>query len=452
MRITNNMMFDSSIRNLNNNLQRLSDAQTKYSTQSKIQVPSDDPVIATRAIKYRDYVADVEQYQKNTSDATSWMQVTDDALQGIADYMTRLKELVTNGANDTNSTASKTAIADEIKEIRKGLVDTMNTSYAGRYVFAGYNTDEAPYELVTETLSSGATVDKVLYKGQALSVGGPMSTSISDADILTFCDDTVAKSTPVYSQTGNWALTVNGTEYSVDMSTVTNAATLQTAIDTAMGAGTFTVGTNGSGYLTLTPGGAVTSYVIGSQSDLGFASSYKTGSTAQNISYHVSNGSEVKVNIEGQSVVGWSGDSSYGGYTTAGTNIFDTLDKILIGLSGEASYKVATNSGGVWTVQTLPATAETSSQLVSDCLGDLEKDLDRLTKSQSELGARMNYVESTDSRLSNNEITFTKLQSNNEDIDVAKASVEVSSAQSVYEAALSVTAKVTSASLVDYLR
>ena len=160
----------------------------------------------------------------------------------------------------------------------------------------------------------------------------------------------------------------------------------------------------------------------------------------------------MKVNIEGQSVVGWSGDSSYGGYTTAGTNIFDTLDKILIGLSGEASYKVATNSGGVWTVQTLPATAETSSQLVSDCLGDLEKDLDRLTKSQSELGARMNYVESTDSRLSNNEITFTKLQSNNEDIDVAKASVEVSSAQSVYEAALSVTAKVTSASLVDYLR
>ncbi|WP_051296632.1 flagellar hook-associated protein FlgL [Anaeroarcus burkinensis] len=452
MRITNNMMFDSSIRNLNNNLQRLSDAQTKYSTQSKIQVPSDDPVIATRAIKYRDYVSDVEQYQKNTSDATSWMQVTDDALQGIADYMTRLKELVTNGANDTNSTSSKAAIADEIKEIRKGIVDTMNTSYAGRYIFAGYNTDQPPYKLVTETLSSGATVDKVLYKGQSLSVGGPVSASIPNADILNFCDDTVAKSAPVYNQKGTWTLTANGTEYSVNLSTVTNAATLQTAIDTAAGAGTFTVGTNGSGYLTLTPGGAVTSYVIGSQSDLGFASSYKTGSTAQDISYHVSNGSEVKVNIEGQNVIGWSGDSANGGYTSAGTNLFDTLDKVLLGLSGESSYKVATNSGGVWSVQTLPASTQTSSQLISSCLDELEKDLDRLTKSQSELGARMNYVESTDSRLGSNEITFTKLQSSNEDIDVAKASVEVSSAQSVYEAALSVTAKVTKASLVDYLR
>ena len=378
MRITNNMMFDSSIRNLNNNLQRLSDAQTKYSTQSKIQVPSDDPVIATRAIKYRDYVADVEQYQKNTSDATSWMQVTDDALQGVADYMTRLKELVVNGANDTNSTAGKAAIADEIKEIKKGLIDTMNTSYAGRYVFAGYNTDKAPYSTTSVTIGS-TTVDKVTYKNQFLSVSGPVSSTISDTDIATFYNTNKGTYNPLVT-------TPNGTY---------RAAT-------------------------------------------------------QDISYHVSNGSEVKVNIEGQNVIGWSGDSSpTESRYTAGTNLFDTIDKVLLGLSGESSYKVVDSTG---TVQTYPTTAQSSSQLISSCLDELETDLDRIAKSQSELGARMNYVESTDSRLSSNEITFTKLQSNNEDIDVAKASVEVSSAQSVYEAALSVTAKVTKASLVDYLR
>ena len=378
MRITNNMMFDSSIRNLNNNLQRLSDAQTKYSTQSKIQVPSDDPVIATRAIKYRDYVADVEQYQKNTSDATSWMQATDDALQGVADYMTRLKELVVNGANDTNSTAGKAAIADEIKEIKKGLIDTMNTSYAGRYVFAGYNTDKAPYSTTSVTIGS-TTVDKVTYKNQFLSVSGPVSSTISDTDIATFYNTNKGTYNPLVT-------TPNGTY---------RAAT-------------------------------------------------------QDISYHVSNGSEVKVNIEGQNVIGWSGDSSpTESRYTAGTNLFDTIDKVLLGLSGESSYKVVDSTG---TVQTYPATPQSSSQLISSCLDELETDLDRIAKSQSELGARMNYVESTDSRLSSNEITFTKLQSNNEDIDVAKASVEVSSAQSVYEAALSVTAKVTKASLVDYLR
>ena len=383
MRITNNMMFDSSIRNLNNNLQRLSDAQTKYSTQSKIQVPSDDPVIATRAIKYRDYVADVEQYQKNTSDATSWMQVTDDALQGVADYMTRLKELVVNGANDTNSTASKAAIADEIKEIKKGLIDTMNTSYAGRYVFAGYNTDEPPYGTHTISWTNGVgetvSVEKVTYKNQYLNISGPVSSSISDTDITN--NIYTAANTGVYNPAG------------------------------------------------LKPNG-----------------SYRA--VTQDISYHVSNGSEVKVNIEGQNVIGWSGDATNVGYK-AGNNLFDTIDKVLLGLSGESSYKVVDSTG---TVQTYPATPQSSSQLISSCLDELETDLDRIAKSQSELGARMNYVESTDSRLSSNEITFTKLQSNNEDIDVAKASVEVSSAQSVYEAALSVTAKVTKASLVDYLR
>ena len=361
MRITNNMMFDSSIRNLNNNLQRLSDAQTKYSTQSKIQVPSDDPVIATRAIKYRDYVADVEQYQKNTSDATSWMQVTDDALQGVADYMTRLKELITNGANDTNSTSSKAAIADEIKEIRKGIIDTMNTSYAGRYVFGGYDTDKPPYSIEAVDDNNGHTVDMVKFKEEYLSVYGPVS-SVVDLSAL-------------YGKTSGNA------------------------------------------------------YVNGG---------------AESISYHVSQGSEVKVNVEGQDVIGWSGGTGFAN----NTNLFDTIAKALIGLSGESSYQTADAAG---TVQP-PTTFASSSVLVSSCLDELEKDLDRLTKTQSELGARMNYVDSTDSRLASNEITFTKLQSNNEDIDVAKASVEVSSAQSVYEAALSVTAKVTKASLVDYLR
>ena len=389
MRITNNMMFDSSIRNLNNNLQRLSDAQTKYSTQSKIQVPSDDPVIATRAIKYRDYVADVEQYQKNTSDATSWMQVTDDALQGVADYVTRLKELITNGANDTNSATSKTAIADEIKEIRKGLVDTMNTSYAGRYVFAGYNTDEPPYGTKTISVTNAAgntvSVEKVTYKNQYLNISGPVSASISDTEITN--NIYTAANTGVYNPAG------------------------------------------------IKPNG-----------------SYRA--VTQDISYHVSNGSEVKVNLEGQNVVGWSGDKDHGGYTDAGANIFDTIDKLLIGLNGESSYKVASYNTTTlaWEVKTLPSPATTSAALISSCLGDLETDLNRVTKAQSELGARMNYVESTDSRLGSNQLTYTKLLSSNEDIDVAQSSMEVSTAQSVYEGALAVTAKVTKASLVDYLR
>lgn len=445
MRITNNMMFDSSIRNLNNNLLRLNAAEVRHSTQSKIQVPSDDPVIATRAIKYRDYVADVEQYQKNTSDATSWMEVSDDATQKLVDSMTRLKELITSGANDTNSPSSRAAIADEVNQIKKGIVDTMNTSYAGRYIFAGYNTDKPPYAIKSETID-GKTVEKVTYKDQCLSVGGPVSATISDASITTFCDDNTGKSAPQYPASGNWTLTVGGTDYTIDLTGVT-AANLQSTIDAVVSG--VTIGTSGTN-LTVSPA----SVKVGPQSSLGFLPSYKSGTVAQDISYHVSQGSEVKVNLEGQNVAGWSGDKDHGGYTEAGSNIFDTIDKLLIGLSGESSYKVASynTTTSAWEVKTLPSPATTSAALISSCLGDLETDLNRVTKAQSELGARMNYVESTDSRLGSNQLTYTKLLSSNEDIDVAQSSMEVSTAQSVYEGALAVTAKVTKASLVDYLR
>ncbi len=460
MRITNNMMFDSSIRNLNNNLLRLNAAEVRHSTQSKIQVPSDDPVIATRAIKYRDYVADVEQYQKNTSDATSWMEVSDDATQKLVDSMTRLKELITSGANDTNSPSSRAAIADEVSQIKKGIVDTMNTSYAGRYIFAGYNTDKPPYAIKSETID-GKTVEKVTYKDQCLSVGGPVSATISDASITTFCNDNIGKSAPQYGQAGTWTLTVGGVEYTTaDLSGVTDETTLLGKVNAAKDATGATLGSVVPGIaitadatthcLTLTPA----SVQAGPQSSLGFIPSYKSGTVAQDISYHVSQGSEVKVNLEGQNVAGWSGDKDHGGYTEAGTNIFDTLDKLLIGLNGGSSYKVASynTTTSAWEVKTLPSPATTSAALISSCLGDLELDLNRVTKAQSELGARMNYVESTDSRLGSNQLTYTKLLSNNEDIDVAQSSMEVSTAQSVYEGALAVTAKVTKASLVDYLR
>ncbi len=367
MRITNNMMFDTSVRNLNRNLERMNTAQIQYSTQSKIQVPSDDPAIATRAIKYRDYVADVEQYAKNTSDATSWMEVSDDAMQDVSDYIERLKELTVSGASDTNSEESKKAISDEITEIKKGIVDIMNTTYAGRYIFAGYDTGTKPYAYAKVTLSSGEEVEVLQYKGKYLSTFGPVS---DDTDM----NDYYAK-------------------------------------------------TNGNRYIAST----------------------------EAISYRVSEGSEIKVNDEGQNVVGWSGDAAGTEGYTSGQNLFETIDKILLGLSGETSYKtMEKDSTGTLAVKTNAYSS--SSALVSSCLDELEQNLDRLTTAQSSLGARMNYVSSTGTRLDNADITYTKLQSKNEDIDVAEASMEVQNAKSVYEASLSVTSKVTSASLVDYLR
>lgn len=196
MRITNTMITDNSVWNINKNMERLNDAQQKYTTQSKIQLPSDDPIVASRAVKYRSYVANVEQYQKNVDSAVSWEKVTDGALDDLGDAIVRLKGLVTKASSSGTLTDSELQdIKSEVSELQQEVVDYMNTSYAGRYVFAGYDTDKPPYEI-----ESTAVGNRIKFKGQYLSVGGAMAGTTSDSDITSFCN-TAYTNSKIYNST-----------------------------------------------------------------------------------------------------------------------------------------------------------------------------------------------------------------------------------------------------------
>ena len=84
MRITNKIMRNNSLYNLNQN-KILEDKLTNQMTnQSKIARPSDDPVVAIRALRLRSSVTKVTQYhEKNAADADQWLSVTADALTTV---------------------------------------------------------------------------------------------------------------------------------------------------------------------------------------------------------------------------------------------------------------------------------------------------------------------------------------------------------------------------------
>lgn len=191
MRVTNNMMTANAVWNINKNMERLSKAQDEYNTQSKIQLPSDDPIIATRAVKYRSYVANIEQYQKNADSAISWQKVTEGALDDLNDVVLRLKELVTQASSTGTLTSSDLSdIKSEVLELRQEALDSMNTSYAGRYVFGGYATDEEPYSFDEASDGTGTGNDtvggQILFKGKYLSIAGVISPETDDATITNF--------------------------------------------------------------------------------------------------------------------------------------------------------------------------------------------------------------------------------------------------------------------------
>ena len=144
MRITNKIMQNNSLYNINNNKVSEDQLNTMMSTGKKITRPSDDPVIAIRALRLRSNVTQLSQYyEKNAKDAESWLNVTADALSTVTSVLTDCVKQATKGANMDLTSDDLSTIVTQMEALAKEYYSTGNVDYAGRYIFTGYRTDTA---------------------------------------------------------------------------------------------------------------------------------------------------------------------------------------------------------------------------------------------------------------------------------------------------------------------
>lgn len=94
----------------------------------------------------------------------------------------------------------------------------------------------------------------------------------------------------------------------------------------------------------------------------------------------------------------------------------------------------------------------TSSADPNALLGDLDKQMDILSAERSELGARYNRLEMVESRISTQEVIATRILSDNEDAELERVIVDLTTQESVHRAALSVGARIIQPTLMDFLR
>lgn len=141
MRITNNMLINNMTYNLNGNLQRLEKLQYEMAMGKKFRVPSEDPIGASKSLKFNIDISKVDQYIRNSKDASSWMKESEAALKEITEVLQRASELTVQSANGTN-VAELDKIQEEIKELKGHLIQVSNSTYAGRSLFTGYKTDD----------------------------------------------------------------------------------------------------------------------------------------------------------------------------------------------------------------------------------------------------------------------------------------------------------------------
>lgn len=146
LRVTQGMMHLQLMRNLNRNMNQMSDLQNQTATGRKINKPSDDPVGITYSVRYRSELAANEQYSKNVDAALSWLDYNDTVLDQAGTVLKRVKELAVLGSNGTNPDVSLDSIKNEIIQLKSQLVDIANSKFNGKYVFNGEQFDKAPYD------------------------------------------------------------------------------------------------------------------------------------------------------------------------------------------------------------------------------------------------------------------------------------------------------------------
>ncbi|AJI25464.1 flagellar hook-associated protein FlgL [Priestia megaterium] len=89
---------------------------------------------------------------------------------------------------------------------------------------------------------------------------------------------------------------------------------------------------------------------------------------------------------------------------------------------------------------------------LKDLSTQVDTQLSTLLAERSELGARSNRLELIENRLDSQEITATKMLSNNEDADIEQVITDLTVQESVHRAALGVGAQIIQPTLLDFLR
>ena len=151
MRITNAMMTSNTKNNININKLNEDRLNTQIATGQVISRPSEDPVVAIRALRLNTNLSQLNQYyKKNIPDAQAWLNVTETALKQTDQIFTNIKENLTTGASDTNTATDRQKILESLKGLRAELYSSGNADYAERTVFTDYRTQESLTFLETD--------------------------------------------------------------------------------------------------------------------------------------------------------------------------------------------------------------------------------------------------------------------------------------------------------------
>ncbi|GAA4654134.1 hypothetical protein GCM10023142_12720 [Anaerocolumna aminovalerica] len=502
MRITNKMMSNNMMHNINKNKNMLNTLDEQYATGKKIQRPSEDPIVAIRALKLRTNLSELNQYyEKNIPDALAWMDITESALKNIKEMITKINSSCVDGASDDLTPEDRNSISQVLNELKQQIYQEGNTNYAGRYVFTGYKTDTSLIfneaikasdninYTITEIFAGSdiESISKVIGNNElnqydpadpnstvlntpslqnvhrirlsydslaGIAGGGQLSYKMVDDDSLPYSNLPI---TQISVTDPNAYSPVKGTvNYIPETGELIlhdddyNAIRLSEKIEVSYDKAEFKKGD-------LRPEHYFKCTKTDSNVTPAKAVNYTINPEGQKIQYEVNFGQKLTINTEGKDAIKHS--------------IGRTIDEIQA-----AIRDVTTTENKIKEVEKMlknPDITGDQKAALDDMLEKLNTELvlktkvmrDKFNKGMSEskayeetvniatsdLGSRYVRLELTEDRLGGQKVDFTDLMSKNEDVDLVETIIKFNIANSIYNASLSAASKIVQNSLLNFL-
>ncbi|MTD25404.1 flagellar hook-associated protein FlgL [Erwinia sorbitola] len=154
MRLSTGMIYDQQMRGIQTSQASWLKVGEQLSTGNRVNRPSDDAVAAAQAVVVSQAQAETAQYKTARVFATQNQSTEETTLKQVADVVISAQTIVVGAANGVLSDADRSSYATQLEGIRAQLLNLANsTDGNGRYLFAGYESDKAPF--VTD--ASGST-------------------------------------------------------------------------------------------------------------------------------------------------------------------------------------------------------------------------------------------------------------------------------------------------------
>lgn len=146
MRLSTNMIFNQQVRGITDSQASWLKVGEQLSSGRRVSNPSDDPIAASRSVVLSQSQAQSSQYATARSFASQSLSMEENSLSSVTSSIQDAQTLIVYGSTGTLSDDDRASIATQLEGIRSQLLNQANSQDGnGRYIFAGYKTDTAPF-------------------------------------------------------------------------------------------------------------------------------------------------------------------------------------------------------------------------------------------------------------------------------------------------------------------